>query len=56
MDDTAFVTLKLGAFCFGVPIDVVKESQPLSTECVAELDKVRGGVEDLKRTIKESFY
>ena len=56
MDDIAFATLKIGDFCFDVPIEVVKESKPFSIECVAELDKVRGGVEDLKRTIKESFY
>ena len=56
MDDIAFTTLKIGDFCFDVPIEVVKESKPFSIECVAELDKVRGGVEDLKHTIKESFY
>ena len=46
-----FVTLKVGDFCFDIPIEVIEKSKPFNLDCVVDVGKIKGGVEDLKHMI-----
>ena len=47
----AFVTLKVGDFCFDIPIGVIEKSKPFNLDCVVDVSKIKGEVEDLKHMI-----
>ena len=47
----AFVTLKVGDFCFDIPIEVIEKSKPFNLDYVVDVGKIKGGVEDLKHLI-----
>ena len=47
----AFITLKVGDFCFDIPIEVIEKSKPFNLDCVVDVGKIKGGVEDLKHMI-----
>ena len=47
----AFVTLKVEDFCFDIPIEVIEKSKPFNLDCVVDVGKIKGGVEDLKHMI-----
>ena len=46
-----FVTLKVGDFCFDIPIEVIEKSKPFNLDCVVDVGKIKGGAEDLKHMI-----
>ena len=46
-----FTTLKIGDFCFDIPIEVIEKSKPFNLDCVVDVGKIKGGVEDLKHMI-----
>ena len=45
VDDMIFATLKIGDFCFDIPIEVIEESKSFSIECATDIDKIKGGSE-----------
>lgn len=45
MSDMTFTTLKIGDFCFDIPIEVIEESKSFSIECATDINKVKGGSE-----------
>ena len=45
------VTLKVGDFCFDIPIEVIEKSKPFNLDCVVDVGKIKGGAEDLKHMI-----
>ena len=46
-----FVTLKVGDFCFDIPIEVIEKSKPFNLDCVADVSEIKGEVGDLKHMI-----
>ena len=46
-----FATLKVGDLCFDIPIEVIEKSKPFNLDCVVDVGKIKGGVEDLKHMI-----
>ena len=43
MDNTTFITLKLGDLCFDIPVKVIEEAKPFNLDCVANISKIKGG-------------
>ena len=46
-----FVTLKVGDFCFDIPIEVIEKSKPFNLDCVADVSEIKGEVGDLKHMV-----
>ena len=44
-DNIYFVTLKIGDFCFDIPVSVISESKAFNIECATDIDKIKGGSE-----------
>ena len=47
----ASVTLKVGDFCFDIPIEVIEKSKPFNLDCVVDVSEIKGEVGDLKHMI-----
>ena len=47
----AFITLKVGDFCFDIPIEVIEKSKPFNLDCVVDVSEIKGEVGDLKYMI-----
>ena len=47
----AFITLKVGDFCFDIPIEVIEKSKPFNLDCVADVSEIKGEVGNLKHMI-----
>ena len=47
----AFITLKVGDFCFDIPIEIIEKSKPFNLDCVVDVSEIKGEVGNLKHMI-----